>query len=180
MNISSIRPDVSDLSFHAFGRSLHPELFRTCSGARLRHSTFSAELRICEAGHVVCFQHNGQTITEIASTSRQLLPQRKRLLGDRIRGCHTASIRLDGGIVYHVSFQLEKLEPEVFLNVHEELLLDSERAEVSHHFRSGNRLSPDPLSLIRADLCHDSLAVHTFHTFPESCAVVKTQSLFEM
>jgi Protein of unknown function DUF2617 len=89
-------------------------------------------------------------------------------------------MRFDGGLRYCVSFQLERLEPGVFLNFHEELLSDCKRSTIAHRFPTENRLSPEPLSLLRTDVGADSLLVHAFHTFPDSCTVLKTQSLFEL
>ena len=56
---------------------------------------------------------------------------------------------------------------------------DSERVEVAFEFPSATRFSPPPLSLLRVDAQPDSLLVHAYHTFPDGCAVVKSQSLFE-
>jgi hypothetical protein len=75
---------------------------------------------------------------------------------------------------------MERLEPTVFLNFHEELSADCKRAAVSYRFPSENRLSPEPLSLLRTDTGTRSLLIHAFHTFPESSSVLKTQSLFEL
>jgi hypothetical protein len=75
---------------------------------------------------------------------------------------------------------MERLEPIVFLNFHEELSADCKRAAVHYRFPTENRLSPEPLSLLRTDSGPRSLLIHAFHTFPESCSVLKTQSLFEL
>ncbi len=79
-----------------------------------------------------------------------------------------------------MSYHLERVDAEVFANLHEELSHDCLKADLSCRFPPANRLAPEPLSLLRADISPRSLLVHTFHTFPESCAIVKTQSLFEV
>jgi hypothetical protein len=33
---------------------------------------------------------------------------------------------------------------------------------------------------VQTDVWTHSLLIHAFHTFPEDCAIVKTQSLFEL
>jgi hypothetical protein len=75
---------------------------------------------------------------------------------------------------------VEVLDREVYLRFHEELLSDCDRAALALRFPAGNRLAPGPLSLIQTDSSADSLLVHAFHTFPENCAIVKTQTLFEI
>lgn len=180
MSVSFVRPDVEDLEFHLYDRSVHPELFTTYSSTELWLETYSANVKICEAGHLVCFRFVNREIVEVVAPNGQPLPRRKRVVERRLRGCRDDATRLDCGVRYQMSFQLEKLDPEVFANVHEELLGDCRSALVSHQFPTGSRLSPCALSLIRTDADRRSLLVHAFHTFPESCSVVRTQSLFEI
>jgi hypothetical protein len=49
-----------------------------------------------------------------------------------------------------------------------------------HRFRSSNRLAPPPLSHIQISARVTDLSVQSFHTFPDECAIVRTQSLFEL
>jgi hypothetical protein len=179
MKLDFARPDVADLVLHVYGRSVHPELFDVYAALEVGHDAYDAVLRICDGGHTVSFRTARQAVTEVAAGRGNPLPQQKRLLEQRLRGCRDEALRFPG-LTYQVSFQLERLEPEVFLNLHEELLADCARADVAHRFPPQTRLAPGPLSLIRTDASARSLLVHAFHTFPESCAVVRTQSLFEL
>lgn len=180
MNVSLARPDVADLVFHLYGRSVHPELLHVVSETELWQDRYTAAVRICDAGHVVVFQWAGQTATEVTGTRQQPFPHRKRLLERRLQGQRHESFRFDGGLQYHASYQVEQLDPEVFLSYHEELLADARRSSVFHRFAATSRLAPEPLSLIRAESDARSLLIHAFHTFPNHCTVVKTQSLFEL
>ncbi|MBT4868242.1 MAG: DUF2617 family protein [Planctomycetaceae bacterium] len=180
MNVDFARPSVSDLVFQAYGRTVHPELFQVHAELQVWQEEYKADIRICDAGHTVDFHRNGQCVTEVTATSTQPLPQRKRFLDRKLRGSRDESFRLENGLKYHVSYQLEQLDPEVYQEIHEELLVDTKTADVSHCFPAGNRLSPGPLSLIRVDVGARSLLIHAFHTFPDALAVVKTQSLFEL
>ena len=180
MRVRSVRPDVGRLVFRLFGRSLHPELITTVAAVRIRQEAYTALIQISDAGHVLSICHNGQTLCEVTTSAEHPLPQRKQVISRRLRGQRNESVKHDAGILYHVSFQLEQLDPELFLNFHEELLLDSTTSRLAFQFASSSRLSPAPLSLIQTEERSDSLLIHTFHTFPDNCAVVKTQSLFEM
>ncbi len=180
MNVDFARPNVSDLVFHLYGRSVHPELFEIYTESAIRRKAFEARVRICNAGHVIEFRRGGNTITEVTTTRKQPLPKKKRFLENRLRGNRDDAFHFECGIRYQVSYQLERLDREVFLNFHEELLMDCSRAETAHCFPAGTRLAPGPISLVQTDVCADSLLIHAFHTFPESYAVVKTQSLFEI
>lgn len=180
MNVSFVRPSVSELALHLFGWSIHPELISVRRQETIRQADYSATVRISEAGHQVEFCSGEQTVTEILSRRDQPLPERRLLLNRRVKGCRDETYELESGMRYHLSFQVEKLAPEVFLNLNEELVQDCQRAPISHSFGTANRLAPAPLSFIQTDIWPRSLLIHAFHTFPEDCAIVKSQTLFEL
>ncbi|MDA1015851.1 MAG: DUF2617 family protein [Planctomycetota bacterium] len=179
MSVGYARPKVTELVFHLYGRSVHPELLDVYAHTLIDQDEFQAVLSICEAGHSVSLSCRGETATEVTTSKNTDMPKRKRYLEQRLRGHRDESYRFENGVQYHASFQLERLDADVFRSFHEELLIDCERADVSYQFPVGSRLNPGPLSLIRSDAGPRSLLVHAFHTFPDECAVVKTQSLFE-
>ncbi len=179
MSVSVARPDVSDLLFYVYSRNLHPELFAVQAERKIAGPNYEATVQVCEAGHVLKFCQGDQTLIEIMTAEHQLFPQHKRLLDRRILGCRNAACQLGSGVEYQVSFQLERLEPAVFHQAHEELVMDCRTAQLAHAFPAGHRFSPNPLSLLRVDADRRSVLVHAFHTFPDSFAVVKTQSLLE-
>ena len=180
MSVSFTRASIAELAFFIFDRSVHPELFQIFATTEFGFADYSAQLQICEAGHTVSLRHAGQTMTEVVATREPFLPQHRRVLERKIRDSRDETHRFANGVRYQASFQLERLDPEVFQNLHDELALDCNRADLACQFPPGHRLAPSPLSLIRTDATATSLLVHAFHTFPDSTAVVKTQSLFEL
>jgi hypothetical protein len=60
------------------------------------------------------------------------------------------------------------------------MITDSSTQSLLHCFRSSNRLAPQPLSHIHLDIRVKGLAVQSFHTFPDECAIVRSQSLYEL
>ncbi|HEX6984814.1 MAG TPA: DUF2617 family protein [Planctomycetaceae bacterium] len=179
MAVSVVRPDVSDLVFRLFGRSVHPELFDVRAKATITLEGYQATISLCDAGHLVSFRCGGRTITEVLAASGHDLPEQKRLYGRKVRGSRSESRVFEGGLRYQTCYQLEELDAEVFGRTHEELTTDCLKADVAYRFPPGNRLAPAPLSLVRADARNDGLLLHAFHTFPDCRAVVRTQSLFE-
>lgn len=175
----SARPKVAELAFHVFGRSLHPELFDVYKSADVQRGSYEARIDITSAGHVVTWRRDGQTLTEVAASASQPLPQRRRLKSCRLRGERSERVERPGGIVYQVSFQLETVEPEVFWTVQEELAHDGERQGLLHRFNASGRLALGALSYVHVETRNRSLLVQAFHTFPDDCAIVKSQSLFE-
>lgn len=180
MHVGFARPQVAELVLQLYGRSVHPELFGARAATSLCRDDFSATLRICDEGHAVAFRFADLTVTEVATTKQHALPKRKRLFERKLVGFRDVAQTFEGGLNYWTSCQVERLDPDVFLNVHEELWADCPRATLAHRFGGGHRLAPAPLSLLRCDAAGDGLLVHAFHTFPDECAVVRTQSLFEI
>lgn len=180
MTVQFARPDISELMFSVFERSVHPELFQNFVGQKLAGNHYQATIQICDAGHWLTFHHADQTVTEVLSTRTQPLPQQKHLLTKQLRGHREQSLQLSCGLSYHLGFHLEQLDPEQFVNLHEELLQDYSDVSLAYRFPSQSRFIWDSLSLIRIDAQASSLLVHAIHTFPESDAVVRCQSLFEV
>ena len=180
MSVGFARPNSSNLVFQLYGRSVHPELFQVYASAHVWQPAYGATIQICDAGHIIAFRRDRTIVTEVTASRQQALPQRKRFLDRRLRGSRDENFLFDGGVRYSASYQLERLDPEVFLTVHEELLKDGRRAALCHRFPATSRLSPEPISLIRTESDPQSLLIHAFHTFPENSVVVRTQSLFEL
>lgn len=179
MGVSFARPDVTELVFEIFERTVHPELLSIHAKAEWKHPTCGVKVSLCDAGHALTVRYHQYTFTEVATCRSTPLPKHYRIYSHRLRGHQEDSINCAGGIVYHVSFELEKLDPEVFSNYHQELLSDSLKSPISHHFATRSRLTASPLSFMQLEANNNSLQVHTFHTFPDDFAVVKVQSRLE-
>ena len=180
MAVGYARPDVGTLVFRLFNRALHPELLTVFAETEIRQPKYSARVQIGEAGHIITVRYANRLVTEVITSAEHPLPHNKQLLARRLRGHRDESLADEGGLQYQGSFQVEQLDPEVFLHFQTELVLDSSRCRVAHRFEPSNRMSPAPLSFIQSEACGQSLLIHAFHTFPHNFAVVKTQSLFEL
>lgn len=179
MTVQFARPDIADLVLCAFERRLHPELFSCRAETKLERKNLKLTLRLCSAGHWLELSYRERFLTEAMSERQIPLPSVKRVCEHRIKGGKTQTLPLASGARYSSSCQIERLEPSVFLQAHEELILDCRRAVLAFALPGGTRWSPGPVSLIKAELERDGVLVHAFHTFPEFCAVVKTQTLIE-
>jgi hypothetical protein len=179
MPVQFARPDVTALVLRIAPKALHPEFFDCHALAVASAGPLSIHMRLSSAGHVLCLKHGKQVVTEAITERRQPFPKGASLLEQRLRGCRTRSIQLPQGMEYSVSCQLEELEPDLYLHLHDELLGDLPRADLALEFPSPNRFSPAALSMLKIDVTKQSLVLHAFHTFPDHCAVVKTQSLIE-
>lgn len=175
----SVRPKVAELVFQLYGRVLHPELFEVCATRSIDRGGYSAKVSITDAGHLVTWRKDGLTLTEVATSLAQPLPQKRRLLSHRIAGERSDRMECRGGASYQTCFQLETVEQEVFWSFQQELVIEGSKRGLLHRFESGGRLALGALSWINVETRPRSLLVQTYHTFPDDLAIVKSQSLFE-
>ena len=108
------------------------------------------------------------------------LPEKRRLLSYRLQGERSDCLECRGGAKYQMSFQLEPVEREVFWTFQQELAHDGQRRGMLHTFDSSGRVAMGALSYINVETRNRSLLVQAFHTFPDDCAIVKSQSYFEL
>jgi hypothetical protein len=175
----SARPKVAELVFQLYGRTLHPELFDIRASRSVDRGGYKAVVSITAAGHLVTWRKDGLTLTEVAAEAGQPLPQKRRLLSHRLSGERSDRMECRGGACYQMSFQLERVAPEVFWAFQEELDSEGRRHGLLHRFGSAGRLATGALSWISIETRAKGLLVQAFHTFPDDLAIVKSQSLFE-
>ena len=165
--------------FLLYSRPLHPELFEVVREQRVQRDDCLANVCITDTCHLVEWQHGKVCLTELVTTVDNLLPQKRRLLACRLRGERTETIQCAPAVVYQTSVTVERLQPEVYSRIHEELEGDALRRGIFHNFRPHDRLALSPISHIAIEARASGLLVQAFHTFPDDCTVLKTQSLFE-
>ena len=176
----SARPKVAELVFQLYGRCLHPELFDIHATRTIERGGYWASIAITSAGHLVTWRREGLTLTEVAASAGQPLPQKRRLLSYALGGERSDRLECRGGVCYHMSFQLERVDPEVFWSFQGELAAEGLKHGLLHQFGSSGRLATGALSWLDVETRARGLFVQAFHTFPDDHAIVKSQSLFEL
>jgi hypothetical protein len=179
MSVDIVRPRVGDLVFQLYGRPLHPELFEILAYRKVQREDYQLTLRLTRTGHVITWENADVLLTEVAAAADQELPEKRRLLSYKLRGEHSGNLMCAHGIKYQTTFQVETLEPDIFLQIHEEILADGEKRGLVHNFTPSHRVIVAPLGLIAVESRFNCLFLSTFHTFPEEYTVVKSQSLIE-
>lgn len=179
MSVDFVRPRVCDLVFQLYGKPLHPELFDILAHRQIQRENYELTVRITRTGHVITWENPDVLLTEVTAASDQLLLPRRRLLHYRMRQEKSGRLLCAHGIHYQMSFQVETLPPEIFVQVHDEILEDGQKRGLLHNFSTHNRLSLAPLGFVSAEARPGCLILTTFHTFPSEHTVVKTQSLIE-
>lgn len=181
MRVDSIRPDVTSLILQVSQKAPHPELLKSVEKDVFRTHDVTAEVALTPMGHAVIWKRQSSVLCELIAEQSLASTATRSCLLQKIRGCKTHIVRpATGNWEYSVSSQLELLEPDQFLGAHEDLLSDLHRATISHVFPTRNRLSPAPLSLLMLEVTGHAISVHSFHSFPAHCGIVRTQSLLEL
>lgn len=180
MGVRSGRARVSDLTFHVFNRAIHPDWFSTKLHRRIPHARWETDIRIIEGGHAFIFRAGQVRLTEILAGPETVLPEPGVLFHSGIRAERSATLHSGGTVEYQTCFEVERVEPEVFRHLCEEMMADSTPQSMLFRFGSSNRLSPQPLSHIHVDVRARGISIQSFHTFPDESAIVRSQSLYEL
>lgn len=154
---------------------------------------YEATIQITSAGHVVTWRHGGLTLTEVCASSHQPLPEKRRLMSHRVEGEHADRVACRGGVTYEVSFTLETITPERFQAYQQEFDLMSLQggslptsgdgsSGLLHRFEASGRVGKTlgAVSYVDVQSRDRSLRVRAMHTFPDDCAIVKSESVFRL
>jgi len=179
MGVSHGRSRIADLAFQVFHRSVHPDWFSVREHVRVGQGDWEADLRVIEGGHAVVFRAGAVRLTEVLAGPETRLPEPGLLFHSPVRQERTATLHPSGMMDYQTCFEVERVGPEVFAHLSEEMALDASRGRLYHRFAPVNRMAPAPVSHLRFEARVRGLTVHAFHTFPEERAIVRSQSLFE-
>jgi hypothetical protein len=175
-----VRPKIAELVFQVYGRSLHPELFEVYQSRQIERGAYKANVQITSAGHVVCWQYQGLTLTEIAAAANQPLPEKRRLMSHRVAAERKERIGCRGGIVYEAEFSRESMDAQLFHAFQQELTMEGTREGMLQKFDPSGRIGLGAMSYINVRSRDRSLLVQALHTFPDDFAIVKSQSLFRL
>ena len=89
-------------------------------------------------------------------------------------------LRPDGTVEYQSCLEVERVDIEIFVHLCEEIALNASGSQLFRRFPASSRLAPAPISHIQLSARATDLSIQCFHSFPSECAIVRTQSLFEL
>jgi Protein of unknown function DUF2617 len=180
MGVSSGRTRVTDLTFRVFDRVVHPDWFTVRAHCRYAQSTWEADVRIVEAGHAIVWRSGLVRLSEVLTGPDTVLPEPGLLFHSTVRHERSTALRPDDLTEYQACFEVERIDPEVFAHLNNELTLDASKGGLFHRWAPSNRMAPSPISHLHIESRPRGLLVQAFHTFPHEQAIVRTQSLFEL
>jgi hypothetical protein len=175
-----VRPKIKELGLHLFGRSIHPELFECCAARTLERELYRLDYRITTCGHVLTFQHEQWTLTEVCAGLRHELPQQRRMVSQAIESVHRPRATLQNAVTWNSECQIEGVNPRVFAAIQQQLDEQQECEGLLHRFAPSGRSSIGGVSYIHLQAFRRHVQVRCFHTFPDTLAVVKSLTVFGM
>ena len=174
----SVRPKITDLNFHLISRNIHPELFRGLVTRTIERDNYQIRLHITNAGHLIEFQHGGITLSEISTSVHHPVPSKRKLISHSARGENSDAIRYSDAVDYECTFQLESVPTKMFLSIQKQLDDQENYEGLLHRFDSNGRIPLGAVSYIDIQSFRSHVQVRCFHTFPDTCGVLKSQSKF--
>jgi hypothetical protein len=179
MGVSFGRSRVADQAFQVYARAIHPDWLTVRQHRRVTQDGWEADIRIIEGGHAILFRSGAVRLTEVLAGPETALPEPGLLFHSPIRRERSVSLRPGDVVDYQTCFEVERVDPEIFAHLSDEMVLDAVRGRLFHRFAPPNRMAAAPISHIHIEARVKGLSVHAFHSFPEECAIIRTQSLFE-
>lgn len=176
----SVRPKVAELSFQLFERALHPELFEIHKSREYERGNYKAKLDITSAGHIITWTNGTITLSEVATSAQTLLPVNRKLMTHTLAASQTKQVKCQGGIEYEATFSSEPSTAELFWAFQQQLNKSQHPKGLVHSFDSSGRMAMGAISYIYAELRDHTFRIQAFHTFPDDCAIVKTESLIRV
>lgn len=173
-----VRPKITELGLHVFGRSIHPELFECCAQRTLEREQYRLHVCITTCGHFLSFRHQQWTLSEVCAGLRHDLPQQRRMVSQAIESSHAHQATLQNAVTWRSEFQIEGVNPRVFATIQQQLDEQRECEGLLHRFAASGRSPIGGVSYVHLQSFRRYVQIRCFHTFPDTCAVVKSLTVF--
>jgi hypothetical protein len=178
MNVRSDR--IATPSLRVFTRVIHPEWFQVIKSRRVTRTGWNLDIRVLFGGHSLTWATGDIRLSEILVDPQQALPSAGLVFHASPRQERSTTLRPAQGIEYQICYSIERLDPEVFRHVNEELLVNAQPGTLVWQEPLKDRFSLAATSRIDLDAQDKRLLIQAFHTIPDALAIVRTQSLFEL
>ena len=95
-----------------------------------------------------------------------------------MQGEQQDKISIDKRVDYQCQFQLELVSPKMVLAIQQQLGPEVECEGLVHRFGASGRMAFGAISYIDVQSFCKHVQIRTFHTFPDTCSIVKSCSVF--
>lgn len=169
------------MNFHLFAKPVHPELLTVCASRFIEREQYRLWMNITTDGHLLTFQHEDLLFCEVAAAASHPLPNERKVISHLIEGTVNNGPQVLSEVVgYQSTVSLEAVDPKIFVTIQRQLDKRVETDGLVHRFESNGRLSFGAISYMHARSFINHIRVRAFHTFPETSAVLKTDTVFRV
>lgn len=179
MNLPKGNVAVEALQFSLFQRPLHPELFKIYAKREFQTKKYESSIWITGCSHVISVYTDRLSLSEVIAGPNQPLPQRGLIERFHFRGPKSHKCTLSKGVSYMTDFQVEKMNPDLYRQSHNDLEKFAKNRGVFVQFDPKGEDQLRAFCYIDYESRRDELHVHTFSAYPEQLTIIKTQSLFD-
>src|SRR4029077_16764239 len=155
MGVSFGRSRIADQAFQVFARAIHPDWFAVRQHRRVGQDGWEADIRIIEGGDAIpiratrgadssLFRSGVIPLSEVRAGPETHLPEPGLLFHSSIRRERTMSLCPGDALDYQTCIDVERVDPEVFAHLSDEMVLDDRRGRLFHRFAPANRLAAAP------------------------------------
>ena len=181
------------MNFHLFAKPVHPELLTVCGSRFIERDQYRLWMNITTDGHLLTFQHRDLLFCEVAAAASHPLPSEQKVISHLIEGTVVNGPQVLSGPVesaagssaapsveYQSTVSIETVDPKIFVTIQRQLDKRVETDGLVHRFESNGRLNFGAISYMHARSFINHIRVRAFHTFPETGAVLKTDTVFRV
>jgi hypothetical protein len=183
------RTRASDLRFHLYERSIHPELFEVLRRAEVIEGAYRAVLQITGQSHILTVRTEGETITEVLAPPEAPLPRAGiRSSVQLARHARDEVVRTGGALHYRGSFRVETYAPAEFRERAARILASDSFERIKVFFddepfdrRGAESGSAELAPFALMDFRHKGrrLDVVSVHAYPHELTIVQVETRVE-
>jgi hypothetical protein len=118
-------------------------------------------------------------VTEVNASAFQLLPLQGNLISHPIQRTRNNLTKI-GAIRYLSTIEMEPVSPQLFVAIEQQLDARVECEGLLHRFDSNGRSPIRAISYMHVQSFQNHVLVRAIHTFPDTFAVVKSESRFQI
>jgi hypothetical protein len=159
---------------------VHPELFQIHQQRVVDRTQYQVRLDITSDGHIITFRSGTVTISEVVCAATQLLPKRRQLHSQSFLARNLEVVEVRHNVAYRTRFEIERVRPDFFWTIHEQLGKTSEPNGLCQLFNSSGRMPWGALSYILVEERQRSILIQSLHTFPDDYQLLKACTSFQV
>lgn len=182
------RPKIFEPSIRVYDKPIHPEFFQIVASKRILREKYEVSLSITHVGHVLQWRSlkwhgGGHFLTEVVSANVCQLPD-SAIIYHSLSGHESGPLVLpenkSKGLSYKNSCRIEELPTEVFRVFEKEFLCSMDLDCLMFRFGHTGRAPLGATGFIGVNSFRNRLRVRAFHTFPDDCVLLNSESIILM